>query len=117
MQTLSWEALAAAKRAGTFAKIPEIWRLDPVDLARAKDQIDLTGSFIQEFLTADEISITSKDSVDLVNEIRDKSLSAVQVTEAFCKRAAIAHQIVLIHLLFPSWRGSNISGDMSYLSV
>lgn len=104
MQTPSWEALAAAKRASTLAKIPEAWRLTPADLARAKDQVDLTGSFIHEFLAADEISITAKDSVDLINEIRDKRLSAVQVTTAFCKRAAVAHQIVLIHLLFPQWR-------------
>ncbi|KAK3900023.1 Acetamidase [Staphylotrichum tortipilum] len=89
----SWEARAAAKRADTLEKIPEGWRLSPADLARAKSQRDLTGAFIEQFLTLGEIAITTKDSIDLVNEIREKQLTAVQVTTAFCKRAAVAHQV------------------------
>jgi amidase len=64
-----------------------------VDLDKARDQRNLTGPFIQQFLTPEDISIISKDSVDIVNEIRGRKLSAVQVTIAFCKTAAIAHQI------------------------
>ncbi|KAI1756099.1 amidase signature domain-containing protein [Xylaria castorea] len=90
---LPWEAKAAAKRADTLNKIPAEWRLSPTGLAEAEKQRDLTGSFIQQFLEADEISITSKDSAQLVGEIKDGKLTAVQVTSAFCKTAAIAHQI------------------------
>ncbi|TRX93444.1 hypothetical protein FHL15_005719 [Xylaria flabelliformis] len=90
---LSWEVRAAIKRADTLKKIPASWKLSHEDLAKAEKQRDLTGSFIQGFLDADEISITSKDSVQLVQEIKDGKLTAVQVTSAFCKTAAIAHQI------------------------
>ncbi|KAI0856473.1 amidase signature domain-containing protein [Xylaria cubensis] len=90
---LSWEARAAIKKADTLKKIPASWRLSREDLAKSEKQRDLTGSFIQGFLDADEISITSKDSVQLVQEIKDGKLTAVQVTSAFCKTAAIAHQI------------------------
>ncbi|GAB1318531.1 amidase [Madurella fahalii] len=92
-KTASWEDLAAAKRASTLDKIPEAWRLTPAELAKAKHQRDLTGQFIQQFLTADDISITAMESVDLVHAIKEGKLSAVQVTTAFCRTAAVAHQI------------------------
>ncbi|KAI8630724.1 amidase signature domain-containing protein [Xylariaceae sp. FL1651] len=88
-----WRASAAAKRADTLNKIPSEWKLSPTDLAQAKEQRDLTGPFIQQFLKSNEVSIISKDSVGIVEDIRDGRLTAVQVTSAFCKTAAIAHQI------------------------
>jgi amidase len=90
----SWQAKAAAKRADTLDKIRPEWRLAASDLADAEKQRDLTGPFIQKFLEADEISIISKDSVKIVEEIKTGKLTAVQATRAFCKTAAIAHQIV-----------------------
>ncbi|KAI1429947.1 amidase signature domain-containing protein [Xylaria sp. FL1777] len=89
----SWVTRAAAKRADTLNKIRAEWRLSPADLAEAEKQRDLTGPFIHRFLDADEISIISKDSVQLVEDIRAAKLTAVQVTSAFCKTAAIAHQV------------------------
>ncbi|KAI0541303.1 amidase signature domain-containing protein [Xylaria digitata] len=89
----SWQARAAAKREDTLNKIRPEWRLSPIDLTRAKEQRILTGSFIQQFLQADEISIVSRDSVEIVEAIKKGELTAVQVTSAFCKTAAIAHQI------------------------
>jgi amidase len=93
-QTDAWEVRAAAKRASILGKIPEAWRLSPADLDTAKSQRDLTEPFIQQFLQPDEISIVSKDSVEIVSEIKEGRLSAVQVTTAFCRTAAVAHQIV-----------------------
>ncbi|KAL2021891.1 hypothetical protein VTK56DRAFT_6486 [Thermocarpiscus australiensis] len=93
VQVIPWQERAAAKRASTLDKIPHKWRLNTSDLARAHNQRDLTGPFIQQFLDADDIFITSKDSVDIVNAIKEGKLNAVRVTTAFCKAAAIAHQI------------------------
>ena len=46
-------------------------------------------------LSAREIEITSRnDAVDIVKKIRSKEYSAEEVTIAFCKRAAIAQQLV-----------------------
>ena len=46
-------------------------------------------------LTAREIEITSdNDAVDIVEKIRDEVYTAEEVTIAFCKRAAIAQQLV-----------------------
>ena len=91
---MSWESKAAKKRASTLAKIPPEWRLSPTDLERASRQRDLTGSFIEGFLDANEIAIVNMDSVTLVEAIKTRKLSAVEVAKAFCKTAAVAHQIV-----------------------
>ncbi|KAK3331484.1 amidase signature domain-containing protein [Apodospora peruviana] len=89
----SWEIKAEEKRASTLAKIPSEWRLSPEDLELAAKQHDLTGPFIQKFLDPQTISIVTTDSLDLVEHITDGQLTALQVTTAFCKTAAIAHQI------------------------
>lgn len=49
-------------------------------------------------LTEREISITEdNDAVDIVEKIRQQELTAEEVTVAFCKRAAIAQQLVSLH--------------------
>ncbi|KAK4108887.1 amidase [Canariomyces notabilis] len=93
MEHTSWESAAAAKRASVLGKIPEAWRLDEGQLAQARAQRDLTDGFIQQFLNEDEISIISRDSVDIVDQIKQGNLTALEVTSAFCKTAALAHQI------------------------
>ncbi|KAJ8122896.1 hypothetical protein ONZ43_g1025 [Nemania bipapillata] len=117
----SWVARAAAKRAETLNKIPAEWRLSPAELAEAEKQSDLTGPFIQQFLEADEIAVISKDSVELVEDIRGAKLTAVQVTRVFCKTAAIAHQINnCLHEIFfdqalerAAWLDAQFSGTRS----
>lgn len=91
-----WQDKAAAKRASILASIPEEWRLSQSDLARAQEQRDLTGPFIRQFLNDEEVAITALDSVPLVGAIKSRKFSAVQVARAFCKTAAVAHQIVMM---------------------
>ncbi|KAH6630671.1 amidase signature domain-containing protein [Chaetomium sp. MPI-SDFR-AT-0129] len=88
-----WEARAAAKRASTLARIPQAWRHDPAQLDEAKGQRDLTGTFIHRFLQSRDIEIISQDSLELTRAIGSAKLTAVEVTTAFCKTAAVAHQI------------------------
>jgi hypothetical protein len=94
MSIQSWESRAAEKRASILAKIPAEWRLSPKKLEEAAQQRDTTGSFIQSFLTAEDVDIVTKDSVQIVDAIRHGRLTALRVTYSFCKTAAIAHQIV-----------------------
>ncbi|OIW30790.1 amidase [Coniochaeta ligniaria NRRL 30616] len=91
--TETWQSKAAAKKAAILASIPEEWRLSPSQLKLAEGVRDITGPFIQQFLDHDTIAITSLDSVPIVEAIKSGKLSAVEVTKAFCKTAAIAHQI------------------------
>lgn len=89
-----WEAKAAAKKASTLDKIPREWRLNEADLENASKQRDLTGPFIQQYLNPDELEIVRQDATALVNKLKKGEYTAKRVTVAFCKAAAIAHQIV-----------------------
>ncbi|KAI1268908.1 amidase signature domain-containing protein [Xylariaceae sp. FL1019] len=116
----SWKEKAAAKRADTLNKIPPEWRLSETDLAKAKSLRDITG-FIQQFLDADEIAVITKDSVEIVDRIRQGNWTSVKVTTAFCKTAAYAHQIGnCLHEIFfdqalerASWLDSQFAKDPS----
>ncbi|EKJ74561.1 hypothetical protein FPSE_05311 [Fusarium pseudograminearum CS3096] len=89
----TWESRAAAKRAEVLDKIRPEWRLSPKDLERARQQRDITGPFIQQFLDERDVSVTSMTSAPILKALGEGKLSAVQVASAFCKRAAVAHQI------------------------
>jgi hypothetical protein len=94
MALAPWQKTAAMKRDKIFHRIPEEWVLPRKIVEKAKDRRKLTGSFIEELLDSRTRDITSLDSVELVDAVSNGSLTAVQVTSAFCKRAAFAHQLV-----------------------
>ncbi|KAF4446798.1 putative general amidase [Fusarium austroafricanum] len=93
MQKVSWETEAAAKQASTLEKICPAWRLSPTDLDRARQQHDLTGSFIEQFLDEKTILVTSLEISQLLKAVAERKFSATQVATAFCRRTAVAHQI------------------------
>lgn len=100
----SWEAKAKAKVAETKSKIPHEWRLNQSSLDKAKQIKKLSGPFIESFLNDEELSIIRNDSTLLVEKVKTGEYTALQVAQAFCKTAAVAHQIVNIisHLVVPS---------------
>ncbi|EFR01957.1 acetamidase [Nannizzia gypsea CBS 118893] len=97
----AWEERAAIKRAVNLAKIAEEWRLTEEQIMDAKDQRQLAGAYFQRFLTEEERKITSEESTEIVRKVKSKEYSALQVTKAYCKAAAVAHQITsCLHELF-----------------
>jgi len=93
MTQSDWRAQGEAKRQSILNAIPDKWRLKgPVPAAT--EQRDVTGTYIQQFLNEREVEITESDAVDIVAETTSGRWSAVEVAEAFCHRAAIAHQLV-----------------------
>lgn len=99
----SLQALASAKVNETLSKIPAEWSLSQDVLDRAKSERKLKGDFFDSFLTPRELEITRYDSLSLVNRVRDGRLSAVEVTKAYCKAAAVAHQIVSVFVYCANW--------------
>ncbi|KAL8962306.1 MAG: hypothetical protein Q9193_001273 [Seirophora villosa] len=89
----SWQAAARSKRLDIHSRIPKEWLLSDFDLEKAKRQRNLTDTFIDSFLDDDEKNIVGQDSVSLTEKIKYREYSAVAVTQAFCKTAAIAQQI------------------------
>jgi amidase len=87
---MSWEKVAAEKKARIAASIPQEWRIktEPTGLS-VMDYPKKSG-----IMSADELSITESSAVDLVKRMAAGNLTSVEVTTAFCKRAALAHQLV-----------------------
>lgn len=95
-QEESWEAKAKAKVAETKSKIPDEWSLNQSSLDKAKQIKELSGAFIESFLSDEELSITKNDSTLFVEKVKAGEYKALQVAQAFCKTAAVAHQLVSI---------------------
>ncbi|KIW10128.1 hypothetical protein PV08_11088 [Exophiala spinifera] len=87
-----WKSRAAAKRDAILKSIPDKWRLEKIP--SVEEQKDITGPYIQQFLTDQEIEITEADAVGIAEKVAAGTWSAVSVTEAFCHRASLAHQLV-----------------------
>lgn len=89
-----WKARAEAKVADTLSKIPVEWRLEQDVIDAAKNRRQLTGDFIFDLLDRETIQIISHDSKELVDFIGRKEYTSLEVAQAYCKTAAVAHQIV-----------------------
>jgi len=94
---VDWTVLGTEKRDAVNALIPKAWLL-PFVTPPATDQRDVTGKYIQQYLSAREIEITETDAVGIVQKTTSAEWKAREVTEAFCHRAALAHQLVLLLL-------------------
>ncbi|GAA6007715.1 hypothetical protein JCM10207_004851 [Rhodosporidiobolus poonsookiae] len=89
----NWRSKAAEKRAARDALIPPEWRLPAAFLG--EDVLDAT-SVVREcdILTPRELEITELDELEeLASSIAKGVYTAVEVTTAYCKRAAIAQQL------------------------
>lgn len=93
MTNTTWRTQGEAKAQSILNAIPPKWRLN-APTPPATDLRDVTGAYIQQFLNKREIEITETDAVDIVAQTTTGRWSAVEVTEAFCHRAALAHQLV-----------------------
>ena len=87
----NWQELAKQKRESILAAIPKEWRIE--NPANDK-QVDVTGAFIQQYLTDREVEITETTADDIVRHTATGLWSAEEVAKAFCHRAALAHQLV-----------------------
>lgn len=88
----SWKAVADEKRNAILASLPAKWRVEK--LPSNEEQKDVTGSFIQKYLSKREVEITETDVVGIAKETSNGNWTATEVTEAFCHRASLAHQLV-----------------------
>ncbi|KAL3478068.1 amidase signature domain-containing protein [Aspergillus californicus] len=95
-----WKHLAEVKRQSTLDAIRPEWRIqEPVP--PAEELRDVTGPYIEQFLTPREIEITALDTLGIAKRTTTGEWTAVEVAEAFCHRAALAHQLVnCLHEIF-----------------
>ncbi|KAI9374808.1 Acetamidase [Aspergillus egyptiacus] len=94
--TSNWEQIAADKRERLAKTIPEEWKIKTLP----------TGDSVMDFpkasglLSDKELEITESSAADLVSKLADRKLTSVEVTLAFCKRAALAQQLTNCTLEF-----------------
>lgn len=89
---VDWKALGEAKRDSVNALIPKSWVLTS-PIPPATEQRDVTGKYIQQYLSPREIEITETDAVGIVKNTTSGTWKSREVAEAFCHRAALAHQL------------------------
>ncbi|GAM85567.1 hypothetical protein ANO11243_035740 [Dothideomycetidae sp. 11243] len=93
--TMAWEGLAASKRQALADSIPEEWRIQSSDEISAKSLINVTEWQPRpEYFSPLELEITSSTAAQLLTCIRSGTWSSEQVIRAFCKRAAVGHQLL-----------------------
>ncbi|KAF2459602.1 amidase signature domain-containing protein [Lineolata rhizophorae] len=92
-----WQSIAAAKRAERDAKLPQEWRLDASFLKDVNESSDVSVMHVPRtcgLLSEDDIALTENyDATALLDELASGQIKAIDVATAFCKRAAIAHQL------------------------
>ena len=89
----SWQEKARTKREAVLNLIPAEWRLQG-PIPPAEEQRDITGPYIQQYLSGREVEITETDAVGIVERTTSGQWKAEEVTRAFAHRAALAHQLV-----------------------
>lgn len=125
-----WRILVDRKRKQVDSQIPTAWRLDSVLLASTLDNGKLLEANIPRrsgILSQQEIDITEHYSAEqLLRRLARGEMTSLVVTTAFCKRAAIAQQLVrflsffpafFLFLLFLSLEGINVGEDMGFCIV
>ncbi|ORY13423.1 amidase signature domain-containing protein [Clohesyomyces aquaticus] len=96
-----WQLVSWMKKDEQYERIPKEWLLKTPPGPDVTSYLDIPRKC--GLLTAEELRITEQyDATALMEGIRSRKLKCVDVTRAFCKRAAIAHQLTncLTEILF-----------------
>ncbi|KAK5103999.1 hypothetical protein LTR62_003713 [Meristemomyces frigidus] len=85
--------IAAKAQTRLRNSIPSQWRI-PQDKLPPDSQLDVTGFPAKcSLLTDQELKITDSYATEIVGAVATGEWTAVEVTTAFCKRTAVAHQV------------------------
>lgn len=104
-----WKEIADNKRNKIMEKIPQEWILPQSILEQGRQRSSLAGDFFEGLLDPETARITGQDSSNILDSVRNRTLTAVQVVRAFSKRTAFAHQLVsrnppaIIMIPDPEW--------------
>lgn len=94
MASMSWEEIAKKKREALAALIPEHWRIPKEKLPSESERSVISFCSQNNVLSREELIITELSVEQLAKEISTGQYTAVEVCQAYCHRAAIAHQLV-----------------------
>lgn len=90
----SWQDISTRAKQKVLDDIPSEWKI-PKDKFPVDDVRDVTGIAAScGILSEKEIEITEANATGILEKVKGKQWKAEEVARAFCKRAAIAHQLV-----------------------
>jgi amidase len=90
-----WQDIAQEKRQAVNSILPEKWKTTK-PIPPVSELPDVTN-YAASFLSEKEREITAQYTArELVGKLARKEYTAVQVVEAFCHRATIAHELVRV---------------------
>lgn len=94
MSQSKWEQISAKARQKVLDDIPAEWKI-PQEKLPGDDIRDVTGVAASSgILSERELAITDSLATEIVAKVGTGEWKAEEVTVAFCKRAALAHQVV-----------------------
>jgi amidase len=99
---MGWETVATAKKASLLGLIPQQWKINPAEVPSNATLRNVTN-YICRFLHPLEVEITNSPANKILGNIRSLEWTSLDVTRAFCHRAALAHQLVCINRGIPSF--------------
>ncbi len=86
---MTWEEIAKAKREAVFNKIPKEWRIEVPSIEKEPNAVE----YLDKVLPAHETAIVNHSMIELIDKISKGELTSTEVTNAYCHRAALAHQV------------------------
>jgi hypothetical protein len=92
MSESSWQTVASEQQRLRDSKIPKEWILESLPADDISNVMDIPRQ--SGIMTEKELSITDLDATSLLEQMKSGQLKSYDVTLAFCKRAAIAQQLV-----------------------
>ncbi|KAL1901092.1 hypothetical protein Sste5346_002159 [Sporothrix stenoceras] len=89
---MDWQSIASKCQTAVIKAIPEKWHLPSPPDASVTDVTGIPRSC--GLLTERQLELTEQTADALVKRLQAGELTSVELTEAFCARAAVAHQCV-----------------------
>lgn len=91
---MDWNKIAEKAQSKALDAIPTPWRLPAEAVPKEPNASVIDVPRTCGLLSSRQLEITELTATELLTRIAEGQLSSVDATEAFCIRAAIAHQLV-----------------------
>lgn len=102
MTTPQWQKVAEEQQQLRDSKIPREWILKSPPSDDVTNVMDVPST--SGIMSKEELALTEKDATELLSLMATGKVKSYDVTLAFCKRAAIAQQLVRPKSIPSKWR-------------
>lgn len=89
-----WQDIARTKKQTLYDSIPQKWQHSSLKEDMLEAGFSNAHDYLDTILPVHEVEVTQMSVAMLQTKIASRELSALEVTEAFCHRAALAQQIL-----------------------